>query len=154
GPSTGNLSNGVPNVAHLIAKARTGRVNSNRQDADDLDRLLAELRGLWEAATNVEPPRRSRLHGKIVQAIEKLKKQIGEELTAEHRARTSSPLFRGQSPDEMKPIAALPSPSQNPRSPAEPVLRLYDKDLADQALVALPQASHFSNVEEFREHLA
>src|SRR4051794_2500112 len=114
GPSTGNLSNGVPNVAHFMSKARTGRVNSNGQDADDLERLLAELRALWEAATTAEPARRSKLHGKIVQAIEKLKKQIGDELTPEHLGRTSYPLFRAQFPDETRVIAELSPASQNP----------------------------------------
>ncbi len=141
-------------MAHLTAKARTGRVNSNGQDADDLERLIAELRGLWDAATTAEPARRSKLHGKIVQTIEKLKKQIGGELTAEHLGRTSYPLFRGRFSDETKDLADLPPAPQKPRFPAERLLRLYDKDLADQALVALPQASHFTDVEEFREHLA
>ena len=141
-------------MAHLTAKARTGRLDSNGQDSDDLDRLLAELRALWEAATNAEPARRSKLHAKIVQAIEKLKKQVGEELSAEHLGRTSYPLFRGQLPDETRATAALPPAAQKRRFPAEPVLRLYDKDLADHALVVLPQSSRFSDVEGFREHLA
>ena len=141
-------------MAHPTAKARTGRANSNGRDADDLDRLLAELRALWEAATSAEPARRARLHSKIVQAIEKLNKQIGEELTAEHLSRTSYPLFRGKLPDETKAIAVLPPASHKPRFPTEPILRLYDKDLADQALVALPRSAGFSDVEGFREHLA
>src|SRR5262249_51395156 len=95
-PSTGSPSNGVPNVAHLTAKARTGRVHSATRDAPDLDRLLGELRALWDAAAKAQPARRYKLHGKIVQAIERLKKQLGEELTAEHPGRTSYPLVCGE----------------------------------------------------------
>jgi hypothetical protein len=144
----------VPNVAHLTAKARTARVNSATQDSDDLVRLLGELRAIWEATAKAEPTRRSKLQGKIVQAIEKLKKQVGDQLTDPSPDQSAFPLFGGQIPDETI-VVSDPSPaSHNHRFPAAPVLRLYDKDLADQALVALPQASRFSDVEEFRAHLA
>ncbi len=112
-------------MAHLTTKARTGRANSNGRNADDLERLLAELRALWEAATNAELAQRSRLQGKIVQAIEKLKRQIGEELTPEHLGRTSYPLFRGKLPDETKAIAVLPPASHEaplPRRAHPPAL--------------------------------
>jgi hypothetical protein len=141
-------------VAHLTAKARAGRANSSTQDSDDLDRLLGEVRALWDAATKAEPARQSKLHGKIVQAVEKLKKQVGDELTTQHLGRTSYPLFGQPFPNETKAITDHSPASQDRRFPAEPVLRLYDKDLADQALVVLPQASRFSNVEDYREHLA
>jgi hypothetical protein len=144
----------VPDVAHFNAKSRTGRVNGPIPDTDDLERLLGELRVLWDATTNAEPARRSKLQGKIVQAVEKLKKQVGDQLIVQYPGRTAYPLFGGPIPDGSR-IASEPFPASNsPRFPAESVLRLYDKDLADQALVAIPQAAGFSDVEEFREHLA
>lgn len=139
-------------MAHLTSKARTLRVNSGTNTPDDLDRLLGELRALWDATAGAEPARRAVLQGKIVEAIEKLKKQVGDQLTTHPLGQAAYPLFGARIPDE-KDVAGASSASAVPRFPAEPVLRLYDKDLADQALIALPQASRFSAVEDFREHL-
>lgn len=141
-------------MPHLTAKARTGRVNNATQNSDDLNRVLGELRTLWEEASKAEPARRSKLQAKIVQAIEKLKKQVGDQLTDGHSGRNAYPLFGGRAPDDSKVVSGSSPALHGPRFPAEPILRLYDKDLADQALVALPQAVRFSDVEEFREHLA
>jgi DNA repair protein RadC len=129
-------------------------VNSNGQDTDDLDRMLAELRALWEAVAGIEPSRRSILRGKIAQAIDKLKKQVVHAIAHEESGRTSYPLFQGKLPHETKVIDDLPLVAREARFPAEPLLRLYDKDLADQARVSLPQACRFSDIDGFREHLA
>ncbi len=141
-------------MSHFIAKVRAGRLKNATQNPDDLDRIVGELRTLWEKASRAEPTVRTNLQSEIVQAIEKLKKQVGVQVADEHLGRTAYQLFGGQTPAETN-TASEPSPaSPVPRFPAEPILRLYDKDLADQALVALVQASRFSDVEEYREHLA
>jgi hypothetical protein len=141
-------------VAHLRAKAQTQMANGAGRDSDDLDRVLAEVRLLWESAASAEPARRSKLQDKIVQAIETLKKQVGKELTAEHLGACPFPLFRGNFRTESPTNADRPRASLEPRFPAEAIQRLYDKDLADQAKVALPQSYRFLDVERFREHLA
>ena len=141
-------------MPHLTAKARTGRVNNATQDSDDLNRVLGELRTLWDEASKADPALRSKLQAKIVQAIEKLKKQVGDQLTDGYPGRNAYPLFGGRASDGPEVVSASSPAPHRPRFPAEPALRLYDKDLSDQALVALPQAARFSDVEVFREHLA
>ena len=135
-------------MAHHTAKDRGGRVASVSQDSDDLDRFLGKLRGHWDTTGKAEPARRSKLQSKIVQAIEKLKKQVEDQLASQYSGGNAYPLFSGRTPDQMNGVHA-PSPAPHaPRFPAEPVLRLYDK-----ALVASPQASRFSEVDKQWEHL-
>jgi len=141
-------------VTRLAAKARKGKAKSADQDTVDLVRVLEEFRALWAEAADAEPAIRLRVHGKIVQAIEKLKRQVRDELTPKDQGLPSYPLFGGQLPLESGGISGPPPAPRTPRFLAEPVLRLYDKDLADQALVAIPESSRFSEVDAFREHLS
>lgn len=104
-------------MPHLTAKARTGRVNNATQNSDDLNRVLGELRTLWEEASKAEPARRSKLQAKIVQAIEKLKKQVGDQLTDGHSGRNAYPLFGGRAPDDSKVVSGSSPALHGPRFP-------------------------------------
>lgn len=132
-------------MARLPAKSQTKLAKVSGSGDPDLERSLALFRALWEQAATAEPPRRARLQGKITRALARLANKLAPELADQHQAHGSYPLLEN---------GFAGSASSHPRFPAEPILRLYDKDLADQALVALPQAFQFRDVEEFREHLA
>jgi DNA repair protein RadC len=137
-------------MTHLNAKARKRWVSGSSQDPEELARILGELRALWDAASKSEPAQRSKFQRRIVQAVDRLKKQFGDKFTSDDPSRAAYPLFGGQIPNLPNPV----SEAAHPRFPADPILRLYDKDLADQALVAIPQASRFTDLEAYREHLA
>jgi hypothetical protein len=115
--------------------------------------LVEDLRSLWDAASGAEPARRAALHGKIVQAIDRLKKQVGGQLPDEHGV-AAYPLFGGTPSGKVTaPVGDRSLAARPARFPGEPLLRLYDKDLADQALATLPQAIRFRDVASYREHL-
>jgi len=119
----------------------------------DREAVIEQLRTLWDAVAKVEPSHRSSLYGKIVDGIERLRKQVQAQLPESPSQPVTYPLFRGWEVADgqgLGPTALRPRLGRFP----EPILRLYDKDLADQALVVLPQASRYSELDAFREHLA
>jgi DNA repair protein RadC len=114
---------------------------------------MGEVRALWDAVGRAEPARRAKLYEKIVRDIQKLRKQVEDQLPGRPDGPPSFPLFQHLIPGD-GPATTAASPGQESARFPEPILRLYDKDLADQALTVLPQASRFADVEAFREHLA
>jgi hypothetical protein len=120
----------------------------------DLDSVVGQIRTLWATVDRMDAARRAKLHERIVDGITRLKKQIeGHIASLAMPVAAVHPLFptliRGE---EGRTPASRPG-QESCRFP-EPILRLYDKDLADQALATLPQAARFANVDDFREHLA
>jgi DNA repair protein RadC len=119
----------------------------------EVEAVIEEVRTLWAAVGQVEPSRRPKLYGKIVKGVERLKKQVHDQLPESPSEPATYPLFHGLESDNGRGSGPIAPHGRLGRLP-EPILRLYDKDLADQALAVLPQASRFSDVESFREHLA
>jgi hypothetical protein len=140
-------------VAHPTAKAGAVKGRKPSGEVQDLEVVIEEVRTLWDAVAKVEPSHRSRLYGKIVEGIGRLRKQVQVQLSESPSKLATYPLFRGMEPANGRGPGLTALCQSVGRFP-EPILRLYDKDLADQALSTLPQACRFSDVESFREHLA
>lgn len=133
-------------------KTRKGRLTEPVGASLDPETVLGELRVLLDAVGRTEPSRRVKLYRKIVRDIEKLKQHVQAQLPERSDEPTSSySLFQNLGPGDGE---AMTRAADRPARFPEPTIRLYDKDLAEQALAVLPQASRFSDVDTFREHLA
>jgi DNA repair protein RadC len=133
--------------------SRRGRLREPVGIPRDPESIVGEVRALWDAVGRADPSRRAKLYEKIVRDIQKLRKQVEDQLRGRPDGPTSFPLFQHLVPGDGQATTAAPPGQESARFP-EPILRLYDKDLADQALAVLPQASRYSDLDAFREHLA
>lgn len=141
-----------------MSKRRSGGKDGSKTDRHDLKAVTAMVEFMWAAAEKADAPLANWLRKKVVGDIERLKRQVDVKLklasltsaAADHQ-RT---LF---SDDELVEGAAALAPSTPPHEVSrfpDCGLRVYAKDFAPQALTAIPQAADFSNVEDYREHLA
>src|SRR5262245_33135625 len=153
GSPVGRNAKGGKTVAHPTAKSRAGKGGKPSGGMYDLEAVIEQVRILWDAVAKVEPSHRSTLYGKIVDGIERLRKQVQAQLPESPSKPATYPLLRGLEAPNGQGLGPNALPHRLGRFP-EPILRLYDKDLADQALVVLPQASRYSDLDAFREHLA
>jgi len=143
---------------HVSKRRSTGRKNAGEGQPHDLKAVTAMVASMWAAAEKADAPMGDWLRKKIVGDIERLKRQVDGKLnvasitsaTAEHQRTFFSEIEQAEAVEEAPPVA---SPRETPRFP-DLNLRVYAKDFAPQALAAIPQAAEFSNVEEYRKHLA
>jgi hypothetical protein len=145
-----------------VSKRRSAKGNNvSQQDGHDLTAVTAMVESMWGAAEKADPPMSDWLHKKIVADIGKLKRQVDGKLklasvaarVSDHqRTLFSEHEFCSELAEEAAP-PPLAASEEVPRFP-DVNLRVYAKDFAPQAVTAIPQAADFSNVEEYREHLA
>jgi hypothetical protein len=134
-------------------QSRRGRATQSAEGLLDLESLVGILRDLWQTAGSTDPTLRVKLCQTIAESVQKLKKLVEDQLSDQAAKPAAYPLFKGMGEADGQGTVTERS-NRGSRRFHEPILRLYDKDLADQALALLPQAIRFSSVEEFREHLA
>ena len=134
-----------------MAKRRSGRQKPDEKpESHDLKAVLGLVRSIWTAVDGADPRMQAWLRARIVSDLQKLNKQVEGKLKLASLATQKQPrLF----PDSDTPQKSAQPPNEKPRFP-EPCFRLYAKDFSPHALVGLPQASRFHDIESFREHLS
>jgi DNA repair protein RadC len=111
--------------------------------------VLGTVRALWAAAEGAPAEHFVSIRKQIGQTIHRLRGRVEKQLHARREVEDVGPLFASLNGH----AEALLPPQAPPRFP-EPAVRLYDKDLAEQALRHLPLAGEFDSVEAFRAHLS
>lgn len=139
--------------------ARRSRTTDSRspREANDLEALLESVRSMWTEAQRAEPPVRDWVTKKITEDILRLKQQVqGKIRLATLSLPRQQTLFQPKRPEPaakpQKQKMVDPPAEGGPRFP-EPVLRVYAKDLATQALQQLPKVAECKSIDELRKHL-
>lgn len=155
------LADGTPDQAILSLEegaalaGRSARTNRTRRPAasaigsPSVESVVETVRTLWTAAEEANEGESAKLKQDILQTVSRLKGRIQSRMG---KPPAKEPLLFDES-DQQPPEAKVAERSSRPRF-AEPVLRVYAKDLADQALQHLPQAVRYDSVEDFRNYLA
>lgn len=155
----GFVNPGVPGESGHVSKRRSaGGKDGDKDGRHDLKAVTAMVASMWAAAEKADAPLSDWLCKKIAGDIAKLKRQVDAKLklasitsaTTEHQRTLFSEMKQAEAVEEALPVAP---PHEIPRFP-DLNLRVYAKDFAPQALAAIPQAAEFSNVEDYRQHLA
>ena len=112
---------------------------------------------MWTEAQRAEPPVRDWVTKKITEDILRLKQQVqGKIRLATLSLPRQQTLFQPKRPEPaakpQKQKMVDPPAEGGPRFP-EPVLRVYAKDLATQALQQLPKVAECKSIDELRKHL-
>ena len=144
-------------------------------ETHDLEGVLQLVRTMWEATDRAESSTKPWLQNTIVDSLERLKRQIEGRckiaaLTASQphmgavqpikRVATAPaaatvlqrPLFQEDEESSPKPQSVALA-SEVPRFP-DSACRVYAKELVPQALKVVPQATRFSDINNYRKHLS
>jgi DNA repair protein RadC len=138
------------------ARRSTSRKSEPAKEANDLDAVLESVRSIWAEAEKADPPVRDWVTKKITEGILRLRQQVQGRLRLATLAIPRQQTFF--QPERPKPAVKPPKPKTvdppvtGPRFP-EPVLRVYAKDLASQALQQLPKVAECKSIDELRKHL-
>ena len=142
-------------MAQSTTRSRAGRsVKPTAHEPLDLEAVVGEIRALWDAIERSNPVRRKELYEEVAKAVVSLRGRVESRLPADPTKPATYPLFQDFEPADRGASEATGHQTHLAGRFAEPILRLYDKDLAAEALACLPQASRFTDVEAFRGHLA
>jgi len=141
-----------------MSKRRSGGKDGNEASRHDLKAVTAMVESMWTAAENADAPLDDWLQKKIAGDIEKLKRQVDGKLKLTSLTSTSANHQRTFFPEDEPAVeadeAGSTAPPEEPPRFLEIGLRVYAKDFAPQALTAIPLAAGFSEVEDYRQHLA
>ncbi|MCH7914337.1 MAG: hypothetical protein IH856_15070 [Deltaproteobacteria bacterium] len=134
-----------------MAKARTKSRQTlvgKKGEPTDLESVLDAVRVIWAATEQADSAEQDRLRRMIVGRIDRLRSQLNGKLRSHGpaEAEVQPTLFSDDHLEKRETDTPVPRFS-------EPQLRACGKDLASHALKFIPQASEFSDVQAYRDHL-
>lgn len=128
--------------------------NPKESEHHDLNSVMSMLEDIWVIAEQADGPLSDQIRKDIVRDIESLKNQIVEKVKIAPSISTT-PTHQSKDTAITEITSPLPPASleEVPRFP-DFGIRVYAKDFAPQALIAIPQAAEFSSTGKYYEHLA